>query len=216
MLNRLISIVVAVSLASVALGQERVKEPTEKEMDTAKKNEAARAVLGGRIPKVNLVNVGFRDAIDFLRDISGANIYVNWRDIKKVGVDEQTQVNLKVRDVTLAKALNLLVSEVSGNEAKLAWAIDDGVIEISTAERIRGIMYIRIYEVRDLLDPKAEQRKGELLMSIISECIAPASWSDGGGKGAIKFHDGKLVITQTAENHQAIVNLLDGLREFRK
>ncbi|HEV8378910.1 MAG TPA: hypothetical protein VGP99_08670 [Tepidisphaeraceae bacterium] len=216
MLQRLISIVVVACLASVVLGQEKSKEASERELQRKKWNDAAKAALQRHIPQVNLVNVGFRDAIDFLRDVSGANVYVNWREIKKAGVDEQTQLNLKVKDVTFEKVLNLVLSEVSGKDPNLAWVLDDGVIEISTADQLRGIMYIRVYEVGDLLDARVEQRKGEVLVSIISECIAPSSWADAGGKAAIKFRDGKLVITQTAENHQAIMNLLDGLREFRK
>jgi len=217
MFQRLISIVLVLLFGSVSVAQEKSKDVSQRELDRKKViNDAARAQLQKRLPEVNFTKVGLRDAIDFLRDVSGANIYTDWRELKKAGIDQQTQVNFKVHDVTLEKVLNLLVTDMGGKDAKVAWAMDEGVIQISTADRLRGITYILVYEVSDLIDARVPQGKGEVLMSIITECISPSSWADAGGKGAIKFRDGKLVITQTAENHQAIVNLLDGLREFRK
>jgi hypothetical protein len=216
MMKRLISIVVTLALASVGLAQEKTKETATREQEQAKHNDAAKALLAHRIPEVKFNNVGLKEAVDFLRDVSGANIHVNWNELNRSKVDAETPLNINVRGVTFEKILSLVLSEASGNGAKLAWVLDDGVIEISTAEHLRGVTYIRVYEVSDLLDARVAQHKGNVLMSIITECIAPTSWADAGGKGAIKFRDGKLVITQTAENHQAIVNLLDGLREFRK
>ena len=65
-------------------------------------NPAPAAVSGKhaletQLPSVNLTNVSVSDAIDFLRDVSGANIHVNWRALEEVGVGKDTQVNVRLR-----------------------------------------------------------------------------------------------------------------------
>ena len=42
-------------------------------------NAQTRAQLDRVLPAVNFTNVTLKDAIDFLRDVSGSNIHVNWR-----------------------------------------------------------------------------------------------------------------------------------------
>jgi len=219
MMRHLISLVIAFSVVPLAFAQERVKQPTPEEIARreakAAEDAKAKALLDRVLPAINFSNVNLSDAFDFLRDVSGANIHVNWKAIEKASVTRDTIINLKMRQVSLAKLLDLVLLEASGN-AKLGWAIDEGVIEISTAEVLAANVVIKIYEVRDLLDPRALDQKGATLSTMITLSIAPNSWREKGGHGAIKYSDGKLVITQTNENHEAIKNLLDGLRELRK
>jgi hypothetical protein len=99
---------------------------------------------------VNFSNVPFKDAIDFLRDVSGSNIHVNWKAIEAAGITPDTAINIKLRQVLLQKVLGLLLSEASGG-MELAFYIDDGVIEITTREIADNTMYTVIYPVRDLL-----------------------------------------------------------------
>ena len=46
-------------------------------------NLTARAALDKRLPEVRFDAVGFEEAVNFLRDVTGANIYVNWRAWKR-------------------------------------------------------------------------------------------------------------------------------------
>src|SRR5687767_4930104 len=219
MLRHLTIIVIVALTGSLALAQERVKERTPEQIkrDEAKAaNDAtARAVIDRVTPSVNFRDVNLGDALDFIRDVSAANIHVNWKALDKAGVTRETPINLQVRQVSVGKVLNLILSDAS-DTVKLGWTLDDGVIEISTTEALDRQTEIKVYEVRDLLDPRAIEKKGETLSTMISLSIAPNSWKDAGGIGGIKFTDGKLVITQTRENHQAIQNLLYGLRELRR
>src|SRR3954447_9980630 len=72
---------------------------------------SAKRALNSVLPATNLDNVSLNDAIDFLRDVSGANIHVNWRALEGIGVGKDAQVNVKLRSVTLRKVLDLVVSE---------------------------------------------------------------------------------------------------------
>jgi len=60
--------------------------------------------------------------------------------------------------------------------------------------------------------------RGEIIANIISlvqETIAPDSWRPTGDIGSIRELQGQLVVTQTAENHQALQDLISELREAR-
>jgi len=113
-------------------------------------NAQTRAQLDRVLPAVNFSNVTLKDAIDFLRDVSGSNIHVNWKAIEAAGITQDTQINIKLRQVSLRKVLALLLNEASGGVG-LTFYIDDGVIEITTTELADSQMYTVVYPVQDLL-----------------------------------------------------------------
>src|SRR3954471_2895944 len=96
------------------------------------------------VPDLRLTGVPLNDAIDSLRDLSGANIHVNWRALEEIGVGKDTPVNLRVRNVTLEKSLNLILSEAGAGD-KLAYYTDQGVVEITTREISDQQMITRVY-----------------------------------------------------------------------
>jgi type II secretory pathway component GspD/PulD (secretin) len=63
---------------------------------------------------------------------------------------------------------------------------------------------------------QTKQDRVDALIKVIMENVAPDSWKESGGSvGSIKELQGQFIVNQTAENHQKIVTLLDGLRETR-
>src|SRR5438067_11431927 len=96
-------------------------------------NAQTRAQLDRVLPAVNFSNVTLKDAIDFLRDVSGSNIHVNWKAIEAAGITQDTAINIKLRQVSLRKVLALLRSEASGGVG-LTFYIDDGESDISNTE----------------------------------------------------------------------------------
>ena len=89
-----------------------------------------RAILGRKLPEVNFDNVAFADAIDFLRDVTGANIFVNWRALEAVGIDRQTPVSMRMRNVAFGTMLRLLLESTA--PGLLRHDTDGGVIVITT------------------------------------------------------------------------------------
>src|SRR5687767_11682430 len=59
---------------------------------------AARTTVGRSLnrtlPEMNFDGVALTDAVDFLRDITAANIVVNWRALEGAGVTPETVVNI--------------------------------------------------------------------------------------------------------------------------
>src|SRR6266550_4175225 len=143
-------------------------------------NAQTRAQLDRVLPAVNFANVTLKDAIDFLRDVSGSNIHVNWKAIEAAGITQDTAINIKLRQVSLRKVLGLLLSEASGGVG-LTFYIDDGVIEITTTEIADNAMYTVVYPVQDLLvepPPFIEPPQFDL-----SYASSRGSAGGGGGRG---------------------------------
>ncbi len=113
-------------------------------------NVAAARALGGELSSVNLDGVGFADSIDYLRDLTGANINVNWRLMQEKNINKDTPVHMKLRAVSMRKALQLLLDEV-GAGTPLTYFIDQGVIEITTQEAADAKLVTRVYDVGDLM-----------------------------------------------------------------
>ncbi|HTL30544.1 MAG TPA: M56 family metallopeptidase, partial [Tepidisphaeraceae bacterium] len=95
-----------------------------------------KALLDKQLPEVNFEAIAFGDVIDFLRDITVTNIFVNWRSLEAAGIDKNAPVTIRLQNVAFGKVLDLVLESVGGGDnAKLAWTADQGVISISVAQQ---------------------------------------------------------------------------------
>jgi len=165
---------------------------------------SARRVLNNVLPDVKFDNVSISDAIDFLRDVSAANIHVNWRALEEVGVGKDTTVNVRLRSVSLRKILSMVLNE-AGTGNILTYYIDDNVIEVTTREIADKQLITKIYPVDDLIME-------------VPDFIGPdfqinqASSAGGGGGGGSSLvsggtNDNQQVVTR-AERAQALVDTI--------
>jgi general secretion pathway protein D len=232
-----------------------LRDAEAKNSNVSKEDQAVQAKLDQRLPSVQLPQVALSDAIDFLRDITGANILVNWKALEAAGIDKQsTQVSVLLRDVKFSKVLDIILQQAGAG--KLAYTIDEGVITVSTADELNKVVVTRVYDITDLLinpnfDPTIQNISGgtsqvggsggggggtttigqnnnqsqnstatrqQQLLDIkkkIENTVEFSSWKDNdpNGYGQIDDFNNQLIITQTAEVHDKIQNLLTQLRE---
>src|SRR5207248_2909964 len=97
-------------------------------------NDQANERLMKPLPEVNFNGNNFADVIDFLRDVTGTNIFVNWRALEAVKITKEAPVTARLEKVTFAKVLDTVLESVAGGKGKLGWIVDEGVITISTAD----------------------------------------------------------------------------------
>jgi general secretion pathway protein D len=116
-------------------------------------NRAVRARLDENLKEISADQNGFERVINFLRDATSTNIFVNWTALQAAGVDRTTPVSVNLREVPFRKALQTILSEVGGGAANLAYTIDDGVITISTRDDLNSARYrvVRVFDIRDML-----------------------------------------------------------------
>jgi hypothetical protein len=216
--------------------------------------DATRSQLNQTLPEVQLNGVALNDAIDFLRDVSGANIFVNWKSLEEAGVAKDTPINVRLRSVKLKKALEMILTEAAGGD-KLGYDVDSNVISITTKEQVDARMFTRVYPIEDLImlipdftdapdislnttsnnqnqnplggsgigpsgssgassDPfnpgpkepvqKSRDDRAKDLIELIESIIQPEVWQENGGKAAIRFWNGNLIITAPRSVQEAI------------
>ena len=89
----------------------------------------ARKILMRELPSVNFKRTPFRDAVDVLRDTSGATINVDWQSIVTAGISRDTPVTLKLNAIPFKEALRLLLLDVGGT-VPLDFTIENSVVSV--------------------------------------------------------------------------------------
>lgn len=103
---------------------------------------------------LNFDEVPLKDVILYLRQRSGVSIHVNWRALAVAGIDQNTTVTLKLRNVTMRRVLDLLTEQLSASrdrDTSLYWIIDRGVVSIATGAAFNTDLSVRVIDVADLL-----------------------------------------------------------------
>lgn len=213
---------------------------------------------------VRLIEQEFPAVIEYLREVSSVNIYVNWGALENDNPDIRTaQVTVQLKDVTVQKALEVILDDAGGGLMELGYVIEQGVVNIDTKERLNEKTYPRVYDIRDLLvripnfigtrvdlssigevgessstdsggggglfddeegeggaasSPEDSQlTRSEMALKVqelIKQTVANESWYPNGTATINELH-GNLVITQTAQNHTEIQQLIAKMRETR-
>lgn len=107
--------------------------------------------MGMKIPRLNFPDVRFADVVEYLRDVSGISIYVNWGALESLAITEDTNVNIRLDDVAFGKALRLILDDVSRGQEPLSYVINEGVLTISSKEALADKTTTRVYDIRDLI-----------------------------------------------------------------
>jgi hypothetical protein len=102
----------------------------------------------------------------------------------------------------------------------LVYSIRDDVLFITGKTKADDMLSTKVYPVFDLvIGPPAAPAGPDFarLIDNMTTSIAPTSWDEVGGPGAIKEfkNSGALVISQTAAIHEEIAEYLKALREAR-
>lgn len=126
-------------------------QTVQQERGDTNESRAVQASLDRTLPEVHFDGAAFSDVIDFLRDVSGANVYVNWKSLEGAGIDKNAPVTTNLRNVKFSTALKVILDSVGGATTKLGYTIEDGVITISTGDDLSKVTLTRVYDIRDLI-----------------------------------------------------------------
>ena len=213
----------------------------EKQAAAVRKVDAALARI---IPEANYNGKSLLDVIDGIKDETPVNIFVNWNELEKVGVSRKAPVNARMENISLRKMIRVVLEGAAGDKTRLGFFTDEFGVEITTLEEERQHdASTRTYDIRDLLvevpdyepdfspSPTAglitkpattreksmtRQDRVNMMIRLIKETVDPDSWRDNGAHlGAIQELSGQLIVTQSADAHMSLQNLLLQLRETR-
>ncbi len=193
-------------------------------------DQAWRKDLNNQLEQENTLDFEDKDlgeVVSFLQKVSNANIVLD----PKVLAANPPPITLKVERMKLKYVLDFIMKLTALN-----YTLRDEAIYISNAEGLRGDVYMKIYDVRDLthamqsfpgpeLDIPEPGGKGATMLppietgdkqetsefiDIIKKVVAPATWTTTGID--IGEYNGSMVVTQTSEVHQLTDELLRSLR----
>jgi len=100
--------------------------------------------------EISLEDQPFDQVIDYLGQLNQMNIAVDWQDLEANGVERDTLVSLKLKEVRLRTVLQELLTQVGG-DVLLGFAISDGLLRIATREKLSRDKFILVYDIRDLI-----------------------------------------------------------------
>ncbi|MCY2955128.1 MAG: hypothetical protein NTU53_24640 [Planctomycetota bacterium] len=109
------------------------------------------SLMNKRLPAIGFEQASLAEVVEFLHDVSDLNIYVNWRMLESAGITRTTAVTATLKNVTFSQALGIVLKDVTGTGVKIGYAIEDGIITVSTCDDLNSKVVLNVYDVRDLL-----------------------------------------------------------------
>jgi hypothetical protein len=113
-------------------GLQRIQRDTQAVLELSAVHRDSR--LAQRLPEITFDNVAISDVMDFLRDVSGANIVVNWKFLESVGIKKSTPVSFKARNITIGQAL-VSILDTSDPAVDFQVGCDHNIITIATSRK---------------------------------------------------------------------------------
>jgi len=193
-------------------------------------NEAWRTTIKEQLEQevhVEFSDTSLEDVVSFLQHITNVNIIID----PAVQAAQPPPVTLVVDHTKLKYVLDLVMKVTNLN-----YVLKDEAIYISNTQGVKGDVYMKLYDVRDLThamqsfpgpeldipDPGGQGAKllppvepevhpdTQEFIDIIQHVVAPNDWSNPGV--SIEEYQGAMVITQTADVHRQVEQLLRELR----
>jgi hypothetical protein len=104
-----------------------------------------RRTLDTRRVTVNFDGVSFKEALDFLRDVTGLNIVVSKAALEAIG---EREVHIRLRDVRLRSCLEVLLQQL---DPDLRYGVRHGVLVIGMNDEWKRSLSLVLYFVGDLV-----------------------------------------------------------------
>lgn len=125
----------ALSLSAGIIHAGPATEPAEK----ADAQQRLDAQLDRILPEISFDAVALSDVLDFFRDVSGANLFVDWKYLKGAGVDRNVPITLRLKNRKFRDVLQS-VCDAAAAKGKIDFQAQDGLMIISTKEGAAGLV----------------------------------------------------------------------------
>jgi general secretion pathway protein D len=161
---------------------------------------ALQALMDKKLPELRFNANGLADVIEFLRDVTGANIYVDWAALERASIAKDAPVTARLRDIKFSKALEIIFKSVEGedDDHRLGYTLDEGVILITTKKELNKNVVTRRYDVNDLLFVPQDAANAPSL----SLQNAGQGQTAGGGQGGGGAQQGQGLFQDQGNNNQ--------------
>jgi hypothetical protein len=181
----------------------------------------AASPLNRPMPQINFVNSGLHDVLDFLSDVTGLSIRVEWDALRAAGVEPDARVSAKLQSAKTTDALAAILESASKGQGKIGVVPYNTTILITSQSRIDSGIVCNSYDVRDFFpdvfppgpskaplglylypgSPAADALRSRVdaVAKSIQDSVGRETWKSNGGLGRIDTRetDGQLIIYNT-------------------
>jgi hypothetical protein len=199
---------------------------------------AAEQALGRVLPEVRFEGTPLDEALATLAKQGGASIVLDWPALESAGHDPTQRIDLRLRIVSLDRAMTHLLRYASSNSQEpLIHTVFQDRIVVTPAGQTGRYAYARVYDVRDIVVQSPEsvgeqldqhncfsggtdqvgamtrREQDESVLTLCDEVTGLGMW-DVSGSAASRTHalHGRLLVVTSWHGHRQIERLLDQLR----
>lgn len=105
-----------------------------------------------RTVSLELTDARLEDAIQFVRDYTGADLEVYWADGNSAGLDKDLRINVSVRDQSAIVLLERILEKAQTDFDENTWQFSSaGTIEAGPKSILNKNKKLKIYDIQDLL-----------------------------------------------------------------
>lgn len=122
-------------------------------------NTALRIALDARLSEVNFQSTDFDQALHELSAKCRINITVDWAALRENRIFADTPISLEARDTRLSRVVSAVLRIADGGRDLLETTIEDGILLVTTRQRLDSVLQTRVYSVEHLLNPKLDERE---------------------------------------------------------
>lgn len=195
--------------------------------ESADLHESVHQALRATLTDVDFHDTALLDVVRLLSDQCKVQMVINEDALRDIGLSPDVAITDQWKSATAERILRDVLASIDAT-----YVGRDGLIEITTPERLLKYPQLKLYPVQDLLpapsdadveysDLDAEVRRFRQfrpLLETLTGNIAPESWEELGGDGVCEpiVSVDALAIAQTPENHRQIERLLATIRRERQ
>lgn len=195
--------------------------------------EPAESQLDVVLKEVKFDAVPLSHVLASLADLADLNLVPCWHELEAAGIEKTDPISLDLKNVTARDALSAICRSLSSQDSRPTFFAQGNLI-LFGADASPGPAYIiRLYDIADLIvrerdrerhlwpEPRegagsATQYAIERIILIVSAATGNRLARTGALAGEVHEINGRLLITETPENHRRVEGVLAALRATAK
>jgi len=95
--------------------------------------------LAGKLPRADFSNVPLHLVVDFVREVSGLWIHVDWSGLGKMGIAKETEITIRRMDIAHGRLLRDVLDQAVGAGTPLGSCLVGGGMIIAPEQRLAGL-----------------------------------------------------------------------------
>jgi len=185
----------------------------ERSVRSADIQSLARRLLIKRIEEVDWVEATFEEVTEWLRREGDdqVNVVPRWKRLSEEGVERDTPVTLKLRNVPVAEILNEVLEQLS-DEHVLRYVATENKIKITTRRELELDLVTQVYHLPDLLFRIPDMGRSAPQVDLDAASRQGGQGGGGGGGQSIFGGAGASSSDELEEEEQEIEELLTALK----